>query len=156
MFQSLTGWSILTQTQGQSSDRRSSTEPDPGSVRLVRGRQIEQDVYYERIDYRCGDFKWGNMKLRCERQPRMGETCGAKLADTENLQRRDQDCRICEDIQTKTRRYKKELDNVARWKSDRRGGFQASIEKATKESDNLRDQIRDLNSRRPSVRFGPR
>ncbi|KAI1623697.1 hypothetical protein EDD37DRAFT_632216 [Exophiala viscosa] len=41
--------------------------------------------YYARVDYRCGDWKWGNMKQRCPRQHRMGETCGAKLLDHESL-----------------------------------------------------------------------
>lgn len=111
--------------------------------------------YYARTDYRCGDFKWGNMKLRCERQPRMGEVCGAKLADTHNLSFVDDDCRVCQDIETKKRRLRKEQDNIARWRGDRRNNFGASIEKATRESQILVEQIRELEQRRPSARLGP-
>ncbi len=95
------------------------------------------------------------MKLRCERQPRMGEVCGAKLADTHNLSFVDEDCRFCQDIQTKKRRLNKEQDNIARWRSDRRTDFRASIEKAIRESQILGEQIRDLEQRRPSFRLAP-
>ena len=36
--------------------------------------------YFERIDYACGDWKWGNMKEQCPREWRTRETCGAKLS----------------------------------------------------------------------------
>lgn len=109
--------------------------------------------YYARTDYRCGDWKWGNMKVRCPRQPRMGEHCQAKLVDTENLTFIDEDCRLCQDIQTKTRRLRKEQDNISRWKSDNRNNFRASIEKAERESQQLQEAIREMTQRRPAVKL---
>ena len=84
----------------------------------------------------------------------MGEVCGAKLADTHNLSFVDDDCRVCQDIETKKRRLRKEQDNIARWRSDRKNDFRASIEKATRESQILAEQIRELEQRRPSARLG--
>ena len=85
----------------------------------------------------------------------MGEVCGAKLADTHNLNFIDEYCRVCQDIETKKRRLRKEQDNIARWRGDRKNNFGASIEKATRESQILVEQIRELEQRRPSARLGP-
>jgi hypothetical protein len=109
--------------------------------------------YYATTDYVCGDWKWGNMKERCPRQHRMGETCGAKLVHHESVTKSDQECKICQEMQIKVRRLRKEQDNIARWEKEATKGtrFTASIEKAERESDALREQIRDMHSKRPSI-----
>lgn len=108
--------------------------------------------YYAITDYACGDWKWGNMKQRCERQPRMGEVCGAKLVAQEYRETLREDCRVCKDIHTKQGRLEKEQSNIARWKKDGRK-FQASIEKAERESQLLHETIRELYQRRPSYQL---
>jgi hypothetical protein len=110
--------------------------------------------FYERMDYRCGDFKWGNMKHRCERQHRMGETCGQKLLDDGGHQYSPDICRICQDIETKKRRLEKEQSNIKRWRVDTRNNFAASIIKAERESQILLDQIEELTQRRSLAKFG--
>lgn len=104
--------------------------------------------YYEQTRFNCGDWKWGNMKERCVRQHRIGETCGYKLAAQEHIKHEAQECRICRDIGIKTRRRLKELENIERWTKDGRK-FQASIEKAEGEVEHLTEAIRDLEARRP-------
>jgi hypothetical protein len=106
--------------------------------------------YYATTDYVCGDWKWGNMKERCPRQHRMGETCGAKLVHHESVTKSDQECKICQEMQIKVRRLRKEQDNVARWRKEGTK-FSASIEKAERESGALREQIEEMYSRRPSI-----
>ena len=106
--------------------------------------------YYATTDYTCGDWKWGNMKERCPRQHRIGETCGAKLVHHESVTKSDQDCKICQEIQVKARRLRKEKDNIARW-SKEGSKFSASIEKAQRESASLQNQIQELYAKRPSV-----
>ena len=108
--------------------------------------------YYATTDYTCGDWKWGNMKERCPRQHRMGETCGAKLVHHESVTKSDQDCKLCQEIQVKARRLRKEKDNIARWNKEG-NKFSASIEKAQRESAALQDQIQDLYARRPSIKM---
>ena len=100
------------------------------------------------------------MRQRCERQPRTGETCGAKLVADDYVRRRGEECRVCRDILTKSGRLQKERANIARWKKDGRK-FEASIEKAERESRQLEDILRELNQRRPSYQLsrggqGPR
>lgn len=90
------------------------------------------------------------MKERCPRQHRMGETCGAKLVHHESVTKSDQDCKICQEIQVKVRRLRKEQDNIARWRKEGTK-FSASIEKAERESAALREQIQEMSSRRPSI-----
>lgn len=109
--------------------------------------------YYARTDYACGDFKWGNMKQRCERERRMGEHCGAKLTDENSQIFLSEPCRLCVDIATKERRLQKEQDNINRWTKDTRMNFRASIEKAERESHILKQQIEELIQRRPAVRL---
>lgn len=62
--------------------------------------------FYARINFNCGDWKWGNMKQRCSRQPRIGETCNTKLVDTENLTIVDEDCGKCQKKAVGNRRQK--------------------------------------------------
>ncbi|OQU97719.1 hypothetical protein CLAIMM_03609 [Cladophialophora immunda] len=83
-------------------------------------------------DFRCGDWRWGNMKQRCPRQPRIGETCGARLVDTDNLSRTNEDCKHCQEKAVKERRLQKERDNLRRWRSEG-DRFAASIAKAEDE-----------------------
>jgi hypothetical protein len=83
----------------------------------------------------------------------MGEHCQAKLVDTDNLAFLDEDCRLCQDIQTKTRRLRKEQDNISRWRSDSKVNFRASIEKAERESQQLQEAIREMTQRRPAIKL---
>lgn len=92
------------------------------------------------------------MKQRCPRQPRIGETCGAKLPDTENLTRVDDVCRTCHEKAVKERRCQREKDNIKRWSLEG-NRFQASIERAYREVRQLEEIIADLESRRISKTF---
>jgi hypothetical protein len=108
--------------------------------------------YFERTDYQCGDWKWGNMKEQCTREWRTGETCGAKLSHDDYINRSNDFCNICQDILVKKRRIKKEEDNLARWKREP-GKFRASIEKSDKAKATLIDQVNDLERKRSRVVF---
>ena len=93
------------------------------------------------------------MKLRCPRQHRIGETCGAKLVHEESVERPSGPCRKCEEIETKKRRWRKENENVQRW--SREGDkFKALIEKAQREKQTLEEQIQKLARERVSVIYG--
>ena len=80
----------------------------------------------------------------------MGETCGSKLVHHESVTKGDGDCKLCQEIQIKARRLRKENDNITRWNNEG-NKFSASIEKAQRESAALQGQIQDLYSRRPSI-----
>jgi len=90
------------------------------------------------------------MKQRCCRQHRIGEVCGAKLVDMDNVTRVDEDCKICQEIIVKQRRLQKERDNIARWSREGER-FAASLEKARREEKLIMQQIEELRLRRPSV-----
>lgn len=90
------------------------------------------------------------MKVRCQRQPRIGETCGAKLVDTENVTRIGDECRLCQEIKVKQRRLQRERDNIKRW--SREGTrFQSLIEKAQRDARDLEETIAEMVARRPSI-----
>lgn len=90
------------------------------------------------------------MKLRCPRQHRIGEVCGAKLVDHESVTKVDDDCKLCQEIGVKERRLQKEKANIDRW--SREGNkFSASIEKARREAQSLESLIEEMRGRRPSV-----
>jgi len=106
--------------------------------------------YYERVDYACRDWKWGNMKQQCQREWRTGETCGAKLFHDLWTTSDPGVCRICQDIQVKKRRIKREEENLARWRREPHK-FRASIEKAEADREALLKTVAELNSKRSSV-----
>lgn len=108
--------------------------------------------YYASTDFACGDWRWGNMKQRCPRQHRMGETCGARLTDLDNLTKVNDDCKLCQEILVKRRRLQKEKDNITRWKREGTK-FRASIEKAQREVKQLEEAIADMHSKRPVIKY---
>jgi len=105
--------------------------------------------HYARIDFQCGDWRWGNMKVRCPRQHRLGETCGAKLSDMESITRMGDDCRICQHISVKQRRLQRVTDNLIRWRQEG-DKFSATIEKARREAADLVTTIHKLHKKRTS------
>lgn len=111
--------------------------------------------FYARRDFKCGDWRWGNMMERCPRQHRIGETCGAKLVHDDYREPVDEKCRICQDIEVKKRKLSKTQDNILRWRSQK-GSFAALLEKAETEEDELCRKIELLNAQRESVRVSGR
>jgi len=111
--------------------------------------------YFAQTRYVCGDWKWGNMVERCPRQHRIGETCGAKLVATENVDRSLELCRTCVDIDVKKRRLQKTNENIARW-APQGSQFASSLEKARAEKAQFQEKIRELESRRTSSALQPR
>jgi len=106
--------------------------------------------FYTIIDYACGDWRWGNMRLRCARQHRIGETCGHRLSHQETNVKLAQPCSVCVAIATKQRRLHKAQADMARWK--RRGGLPASVARASREAKELEKAIAELWGRRSLVR----
>ena len=106
--------------------------------------------FYTVTDYRCGDWRWGNMRERCPRQHRLGEVCGAKLVHPETSNKVDKSCRICENIEVKRRRLLKAKERVD-WKK-RNGDFQNSIARVEEDISELMDEIAVLESSRESAK----
>ena len=108
--------------------------------------------YYERYDFSCGDHKWGNMKMQCELQWHIGETCGLapKPLDGFIFQLQEQ-CRYCKEMQPKKRRIKKAESDIKRWQQDDAQKWRANIEKAQDDLTSLSGQLIKLNNKRTSV-----
>jgi hypothetical protein len=69
--------------------------------------------YYENERYACGDYTWKNFKQHCNREYRMGETCGMKLVyETIEIPRK---CPTCEEVDRKLRKRDKHVANIQRW-----------------------------------------
>jgi hypothetical protein len=111
--------------------------------------------FYERTDYCCGDWKWGNMKSRCARQHRLGESCGAKLTDVDNVKKVDQACRVCQTIGIAQRRLRYELGRIDRWRKEPLR-FPCSLQKSSKTAWTLQQKIFDLQQTRVSVKLAHR
>jgi len=87
------------------------------------------------------------MVERCQRQHRIGETCGAKLVAHEKVDTRQEACRICQELIVKRRRLQKMDENIGRWESEG-DRFAATLDKALRERQELREKMRELESRR--------
>ena len=109
--------------------------------------------FYTVMDYACGDWKWGNLRERCPRQPKMGESCGTKLMHHETSERLNKSCSTCIALETKHRRLPK-IEEKLRWRQDNGPQeFQYSIAKSKKEIRDLLEEIAELEAKRPSVKL---
>ena len=104
--------------------------------------------FYTRTDYACGDWKWGNMKERCPRQHRIGETCGAKLSHIDSNIESTQLCKICTEITAKQRRLKKARTDLARYTTERKLPALAAAKK--QEIQDIEEAMSRLNAQRTS------
>lgn len=106
--------------------------------------------FYTRTDFACGDWKWGNMKERCPRQHRVGESCGAKLSHIDSNIESPQICKTCTEITTKQRRLRKANVDLARYTTERDLPALAAAKK--REIRDIEQALRELNERRPSMK----
>ena len=107
--------------------------------------------FFEWTTYACGDFKFGNFKAHCEKEHRIGETCGLKLFDTYNRSACGEICGLCNRIRIKNRKIAKTLSDLKRWRKAKR--FPTTQEKKQQEIEQTMIEIFDLNIRRSSQRF---
>ncbi|OBS21167.1 hypothetical protein FPOA_07505 [Fusarium poae] len=93
--------------------------------------------YFDQTRWICGYWRWGHFRQQCNKEYRMGETCGLKLVyDTKN---EPEICKLCRDIEKKQRRYDKMYSDVQRW--HREGGRNATIERTCAEMDDVLGQM---------------
>ncbi|TLD14479.1 hypothetical protein PspLS_11131 [Pyricularia sp. CBS 133598] len=127
---------------GQTSAVVDITGSVEGPVREAKWEIKERMCYFDHIRWSCGYWKWGNFRQQCTKEYRTGETCGLKLVyDTDYLPNQ---CRICDNVHKKTRRYYKMAADVERWRHE--GGRTATIEKTEDDMDELSRQIANLNA----------
>lgn len=81
--------------------------------------------YFEQTRWTCGYWKWGNFRQQCNKEYRTGETCGLKLVYDTHF--KTVHCKLCEQIETKQRRYRKMEKDLQRWRNE--GNRNATIEK---------------------------
>lgn len=96
--------------------------------------------FYEMFRFECGDWKWGNFKQHCNKEYRMGETCGMKLV-LETFEQPNK-CRLCEKYHTKLRKREAECTRIKRWESESKNP--ASVEKAYQNIRSLDAEIQSL------------
>lgn len=93
--------------------------------------------YFEQTRWRCGFWKWGNFRQQCNKEYRTGETCGLKLVYDTNY--KNENCKLCDQIEKKERRYNKMLQDVQRWRNE--GNRRATIEKTECDMEEVRQAI---------------
>lgn len=96
--------------------------------------------YFEQTRWMCGYWKWGNFKQQCTKEYRTGETCGLKLVFETDFQNKQ--CKLCDQMDKKTRRVQKMAQDVDRW--EREGNRRATIEKTQYDMDELHSQINKI------------
>ncbi|KAK4148710.1 hypothetical protein C8A00DRAFT_19504, partial [Chaetomidium leptoderma] len=106
---------------------------------------------FKRIQFRCGSWKWGRFREQCNKEYRIGETCGHKLVfQTQDIPR---DCIACIKAAKKQLRAKKMMADIERWRRD--GNRPATIERTEYDLDGLQRSISDLqNQHRKGEEFG--
>ena len=85
--------------------------------------------FFDQTRWACGFWRWGNLRQRCTKEHRIGETCGLKLIfETHN---KHDHCKRCELVIRKQRRITKMKKDIARWR--REGSRLATIEKTERD-----------------------
>ncbi|QIX01614.1 hypothetical protein AMS68_007131 [Peltaster fructicola] len=103
--------------------------------------QSSNMCFYEQYQFACRDWKWGNFRTHCQKEYRMGETCGMKMV-YQTLPLPDK-CKLCLKIEAKTRRLQKHKDDYQRWAREP-GRYSASMEKALEEMRSIASEIQAL------------
>ncbi|EXK80461.1 hypothetical protein FOQG_15004 [Fusarium oxysporum f. sp. raphani 54005] len=93
--------------------------------------------YFDQTRWACGYWRWGHFRQQCNKEYRMGETCGLKLV-YETRTERDV-CKLCHDTEKKQRRYDKMYRDVQRWQRERNRN--ATIERTCAEMQEVLGQI---------------
>ena len=100
--------------------------------------------YYDNYRFECGDWRWGTFQMHCEKEYRMGETCGLKLIYSTNPIRSV--CRICQNIDVKRRKLRKTLMDYQRFQLDSQR--QATASSRYQEVLDLSRTVKDLEEER--------
>ena len=93
--------------------------------------------YFDQTVWSCGYWRWGHFRQQCNKEYRMGETCGLKLVYETRFEQ--DSCRLCHDIDKKVRRCEKMSRDVQRWQ--REGNRNATIERTCSEMRDVQSQI---------------
>lgn len=93
--------------------------------------------YYEQHIFSCGDWKWGHFRQHCNKEYRIGETCGLRFVHQSNGLR--EKCKLCLQIEAKHRKRTEAVAKIRRWQ--REGGKPASIAKYQEDIEDLDQAI---------------
>ncbi|KAK5996491.1 hypothetical protein PT974_01826 [Cladobotryum mycophilum] len=93
--------------------------------------------YFEQTRWECGYWRWGHFRQQCNKEYRMGETCGLKLVYETRIEAGV--CKLCQDTDKKRRRLLKMQQDLARWKQE--GNRSATIEKTEAEQAEVTEQV---------------
>jgi hypothetical protein len=93
--------------------------------------------YFEQSRWTCGYWRWGHFRQQCNKEYRIGETCGLKLIYETN--QKPDTCQLCQDAGKKQRRYEKMYHDMQRWQSE--GNRNATIERTCGEMLDVLEQI---------------
>ena len=93
--------------------------------------------YFDQTRWKCGYWKWGHFRQQCNKEYRMGETCGLKLVY--ETKEEPENCKLCSDLSKKQRRYDKMYRDVDRWQQE--GNRSATIERTCGEMQEVLNQI---------------
>lgn len=93
--------------------------------------------YFDQTRWSCGFWRWGHFRQQCNKENRMGETCGLKLVYETRVE--PGVCKLCHDTEKKQRRYDKMYRDVQRWQ--REGNRTATIERTSGDMQDVLGQI---------------
>lgn len=92
--------------------------------------------YFDQIVWACGNWKWARFRQQCNKENRIGETCGLKLV----YERQDEakKCKVCDQVTKKENQIERTTERMAwlrEWK------HLASLERCEEEVASLKDAI---------------
>ncbi|KAG8664933.1 uncharacterized protein FPOAC1_012910 [Fusarium poae] len=92
--------------------------------------------YFDQVVWACGNWRWSKFREQCNKEYRIGETCGLKLVY--GRQDEAKDCKICDQVTKKENWIRRTTERMARlreWK------HLASLERCEEEVTSLKGEI---------------
>jgi hypothetical protein len=97
--------------------------------------------FFDQVQFTCGDWEWGHFKQHCNREYRIGKTCGMTLIM--HAVQVDDECKVCKKIDTKMKRRAAEVERMRRTEGENQED-QATIAKSSEMLQTLGAEIYQL------------
>lgn len=69
--------------------------------------------FYDQTIYACNDYKWGRFRHHCNKEYRVGETCGTKLISSATFQ--SERCATCKKMEIIKNKINKSQQKIQAW-----------------------------------------
>ncbi|KAH8819198.1 hypothetical protein F5884DRAFT_6394 [Xylogone sp. PMI_703] len=101
--------------------------------------------FFDQYLLSCQHYKWGLFQQHCANGYRTGKNCTMKLVM--NTYQMEEKCKLCEKLEVKYRRKRKEEEHIERWEKESARTWRGNIERSREIIQGLEMEIEVLLSK---------